>query len=483
MPHALSRRFVLAALAVFMLVGIAVGLPSRTALAHNTLLSSDPADGATLGVAPTQIAWTFSKAVPLETMTVTLIDASGARIELGGSAHGPAGDAEVVTPLPTLQPGLISVRWRLVGPDGHPITGRVDFTFTAPTPTTLAPTATNLPAERAATPPAPTTTGNVAVASVDRGDGTYSTSTLARWLLRYASYLAIIAIVGILLTAAYVWSGAGTHPMLRRILSGALLATAILGFLQLLVIASDVSGKAPWSSFGSINAATTTDAGMAFALRIALALSMWLVLFRARILHPDVYWTAVSIPGLGLLGTWAFAGHSRSMRWSDLGVIADVAHHAAAAAWIAGLAIVGWIVIPKTKVDVIVPAVRRFSKVAATSVAVLVVTGLVQTFRLVGNPADLFDVNHGRFLVTKVVVLAVMLGIANANRRRVGRHLDDSARLSHHVGGLRQAVMAEFAVGLVIVAITAAMVVSPPASSQSGPAAPTESTSIVYYIL
>lgn len=483
MPRSLSRRLVLAALAIFLFAGTAIGLSSGTALAHNTLLSSDPADGATLVLAPTQITWVFGKAVPLETMTVTLIDASGARSELSGSTHGASGDAEVVTPLPTLQPGLISVRWRLVGPDGHPITGRVDFTITAPTPSTVPPAATNLPAETAATSPAPTTAPVAEVTPVDRGDGTYSTSAFTRWLLRYASYVAIMAIVGILLAAAYVWSGAGTHPMLRRILSRALLATAILGFLQLLGIASDVSGKAPWASFGSIDAATATDAGMAFALRIALALSMWLVLFHARIVHPDVYWTAVSIPGLGLLGTWAFAGHSQSMRWSEIGVIADVAHHAAAAGWIAGLAIVGWIVIPKTKVDVMVPAVRRFSKVAATSVAVLVVTGLIQTVRLVGNPADLFDVNHGRFLAAKVGVLAVMLGIANANRRRIEHRLDDSVQLSQHVGGLRQAVLAEFAVGLVIVAITAAMVVSPPSSSQSGTGAPTDSNSLVYYIL
>ena len=306
-----------------------------------------------------------------------------------------------------------------------------------------------------------------------------------RWILRYASYLAIMAIVGILLTTAYVWSGAGSHPLLRRILSRSLFATAVLGFLQLLVVASDISGDAPWSSFGSIDAATTTDAGMAFAIRIVLALALWIVLFQYRIVHADVYWTAVSLPGLGLLATWAFAGHSRSMRWPAIGVATDVAHHAAAAAWIAGLAIVGWIVIPKTQPDVLVPAVRRFSRVAAISVAVLVVTGLVQTVRLVGNPFDLLDANHGRYLVAKVVVLAAMLGIANANRRRVDHRLDDPDRASRHIGALRQAVVAEFAIGLIIVGITAAMVVSPPASSQTETGAPlnSRSTSILHNVV
>lgn len=483
MPRRLLPRFALFALATCTVVAATLALPAGSASAHNTLLSSDPTDGAALTTAPTQITWEFDNAVPLETMTVTLIDASGARSELSGSTHGAAGDTQVITPLPALPPGPISLRWRLVGPDGHPITGRVDFTLAAAPPTTIPATASTAPATASTIPPT-VTTPTAIDASIDADDGTYSTSSLLRWILRYGSYLAIMAVVGILLTSAYVWAGAGTHPLLRWILSRALIATAILAFLQLLVVASDVSGKAPWSSFGSIDAATTTDAGMAFAIRIALAVSMWIVLFLYRIVHPDIYWTAVSIPGLGLLTTWAFAGHSRSMRWPVIGVATDVAHHAAAAAWIAGLAIVGWIVIPKTKTDVMVPAVRNFSRVAAISVGVLVATGLIQSLRLVGNPTDLLDANHGRYLAAKVVVLAAMLGIANVNRRRVDTRLNDPATLERHVGALRQAVIAEFAIGLIIVGITAAMVVSPPATSQADAAAPpADSNPTLYYSL
>ena len=90
MPHSYSRRLALAVLAILLIVGTVVGLSPGTALAHNTLLSSDPVDGATLAIAPVQITWTFDNPVPLETMTVTLIDASGARSDLDGSVHGRA---------------------------------------------------------------------------------------------------------------------------------------------------------------------------------------------------------------------------------------------------------------------------------------------------------------------------------------------------------------------------------------------------------
>lgn len=463
-----------------------LALPVGRAWAHNTLLSSDPADGSSLSIAPTQITWTFSKAVPLETLTVTLIDPTGTRSELSGSRHGSSGDAEVITPLPALQAGPASVRWRLVGPDGHPITGRVDFSLSIAAATTAV--VTTVPAVVASTsetaPPVTTSATAVPdVATFDNGGEAYSTSSTVRWLLRYSSYLAIMAVVGILITSVYVWEGAGSHPLLRSILSRSLVATAALAFGQLLVVASDVSGKSPWTSFGSIDAATTTDAGMAFAIRVVLALSMWVILFRYHHVHREVFWTAVSIPGVGLLVTWAFAGHSRSMRWPTLGVATDVAHHTAAAAWIAGLAVVGWVLIPKEAPDIVVPAVRHFSNLAAASVAVLVVTGLAQSWRLIGNPANLLDTRHGKYLALKILTLALMLGVANVNRRRVQNRLNDANTFSRQIGPLRQAIVAEFAIGLVIIAITAAMVVSPPAETQSGVNEPMKPSATLYYIM
>jgi copper transport protein len=457
MPTSRRSRLVLFALTCLATITAALAVGASPASAHNTLLSSDPADGAVLDVAPTQVVWSFDNTVPLESMTVTLIDATGARSELSGSTHGPDGDTQVVTPLPALS-GDVSLRWRLVGPDGHPITGRVDFTISTPS--------TSLPG--AITPGVPPTTiAGPDTAIIDGGDGEFSTPSWVRWVLRYSSYLAIMAVVGILLTSATVWPAAGAHPLLRRILSRALFATAALAFAQLMVIASDIAAAPPWSAFGDVDPALATNAGMAFAIRIVLALAMWILLFGYDDIHPDVYWSAISIPALGLLGTWAFAGHSSSMRWPTLGVVTDVAHHAAAAVWIAGLAIVGWLVIPNRSHDEVVAVVRRFSTVAAASVAVLVVTGIVQSVRLVGSPADLFAADHGRYLAVKLAILAGMLGLANLNRRRVDRQLDDPDTLHHHVGPLRKAMLAEFAIGLVIIAVTAAMVVSPPATSDT----------------
>jgi putative copper export protein len=178
--------------------------------------------------------------------------------------------------------------------------------------------------------------------------------------------------------------------------------------------------------------------------------------------QPDVYWAAMSLAGLGLLATWAFAGHSSSMRWPTIGVLTDIAHHAAAAGWIAGLAIVAWIVLPRERPDVIVPVVRRFSRFAAICVGVLIVTGLAQSIRLVGSPTVLLDATHGRLLALKLVAFATMVVLANVNRQRLDARLDAETFV---IGPLRRTMLTEFAIGLVIVALTAAMVVSPPGTS------------------
>jgi copper transport protein len=126
--------------------------------------------------------------------------------------------------------------------------------------------------------------------------------------------------------------------------------------------------------------------------------------------------------------------------------------------------------------------VRRFSQVAATCVAVLVATGILQSIRLVGSPGALFDADHGQYLALKVAILVAMLGIANVNRRRVDARLHEPSDLPNHLAALRRAVVAEFAIGLVIIGVTAAMVVSPPATSTTA-AAPTEPSTPVNYTL
>lgn len=450
------------------------------ASAHNTLLASDPADGAVVASAPTQLTLLFSKSVPLDTLSIEMIDASGVRSDLSGSEHGPQGDTQVVTPLPSLPPGAVNLRWRLVGPDGHAITGRISFTIAAPA--TTAPATTTPPATTPATgsidpavsvastvPPtlAPITAPATTSADDVGFEDPWTTSSTLRWLLRFSSYVAILTIGGVLTTTAFVWSGAWDKWVIRRAVAWSLGVTLFATIAQLLVIASDIKATPPWESIGGVSAAMSTDAGVAFAIRIVLVVILAWVIFGTMTATDESRWTMAVVLLLLLLATWAFAGHSRSMRWPLIGVPLDVAHHAAAAAWIGGLAILGLVAIKESTIDELITSVNRFAQLAKIAVTVIVITGVLQAFRLVGSPGELFAGNHGRYLVLKVLVLGAMLKVADVNRQRVNRRLQSTSTASRRVvGNLRRAMGTELVVGVLVVAVTAAMVVSPPAVAE-----------------
>jgi copper transport protein len=461
----LATSFVLAVLAACLAVG-----GGRVAYAHNSFESSDPADGSSLAAAPTSIAITFANDVPLDSASVQVIDPSGVRTEVTGLTHG-ASERVVVAPLPALAPGEISVRWRLVSSDGHAITGRIGFAIAAApaAPSTIAAAAPGaVVAPPAGTTPAtPTSVPTTVPAAVagDTGDADDAGGAPAplRWFLRYASYLAILAVVGLVLTDRLVWPGVAARPQSIRVLAASLGATAVLAVVHLLVLASDLTGDPLSSAFDDLGRAASTEAGIALGLRVLLAAVIALLL-AMPLTSNEVRWTAIGIAGVLMMGTWAWAGHARSQRWPELGVPLDIAHHVAAALWIGALAIVGLVALRELDGAERAGVVVRLSSVAAASVGIVVVTGALQTLRLVGSPLRLLDGRHGVYLIAKLVVLAAMLAIAANNRRRVGVQFARPAVVeARSAASFRQAVLAEFALGLIVVAITASLVVSVPA--------------------
>lgn len=442
----MARRLLLLAL----VVAAAVLGTSSPAAAHNSMESSTPADGSTV-TAPLDVArFVFAKDVPLDTLTVTLTDPSGVRTTLPGSTHG-ADAKEVVTPLPSLADGPHTLRWRLVGADGHAITGRVAFTV-AITPASVPATGGTVVTPTSAAPVADP------VAPVD--DEPATTPGWARWALRYASYGAIVAVAGVTVAEAFLWR-AGASARMRRVIGGALAAIAVLALLQLLVLAGDIAGTGAWSAWGTLGTAAETSAGMALVVRIALAFAAWVLLAQERPRDPMIHAQVVLLLAAGMLATWSFAGHARSMRWPWLGVPVDVVHHGAAAAWLGGLAVIAATAVRRSGDTRLAEMLRRFSRVAAWAVGLLVATGLVQGFRLGGGPAALFTTSHGRLVLAKVALLAVMLWLADRNRRSV-QHLQPGEVTASGLLAVRTMVRRELAVGLVILGVTASLVAVSP---------------------
>lgn len=143
------RPAALAALCAALLAALlALGAPAQ---AHDTLLESDPADGATLETSPEAITLTFSADVLEVSPLVRITDVSGEQLaEITPSVDGPVATATLEEPLPA---GTSTVQWRVVSSDGHPIEGTFEVTVeqdTAAEVTTDAPAEESAPAETTA---------------------------------------------------------------------------------------------------------------------------------------------------------------------------------------------------------------------------------------------------------------------------------------------------------------------------------------------
>lgn len=127
----------------------ALALAASPASAHTSLTGANPAANATVAP-PSQIVLTYAD--PVQLPQVVLTDAGGGRREAGKAR---AVDDKVTEAVKgTLPNGVYTVGWRVVSPDGHPISGTYRFTVTGSTGAGAAPGAS------AASAPAAKTAGN-----------------------------------------------------------------------------------------------------------------------------------------------------------------------------------------------------------------------------------------------------------------------------------------------------------------------------------
>ena len=101
-------------------------LAAGSACAHAHLVSSMPADGATLSAAPNSIAITLTEAIEPAFSHLKLATASSEPVALTNeTADGKALSAKPATPLPA---GTYQVEWQVLSVDGHKTSGIFGFT-------------------------------------------------------------------------------------------------------------------------------------------------------------------------------------------------------------------------------------------------------------------------------------------------------------------------------------------------------------------
>lgn len=215
---------------------------------------------------------------------------------------------------------------------------------------------------------------------------------------------------------------------------------------------------------------TDTDFGRDWIARLVLSglfLAASLPMFRTQGITSRLRRIWAALLASGLIGTLAFAGHAAAGT-GVAGVVhltADVLHLISAAAWMGALLplalLLGKAACAHDDNARIVAreAVSRFSTFGIACVGMLVATGIVNAWMLVGNLRSFVSTDYGRLLVAKIVLFLVMLVIAGANRLILTPRL---MRISASSGDstlrqLRNNSLVEACLGMVIVIIVAAL--------------------------
>jgi copper transport protein len=193
-------------------------------------------------------------------------------------------------------------------------------------------------------------------------------------------------------------------------------------------------------------------------------------------------WVAVGVLAAALAVTPALSGHAAAGP-DAVGAVVGVVHFSAAAVWFGGLVLLGTCVLPRAEVGGL-RAVPRFSSAAFTAMVVIVVTGMVQSWRQLGSLQALGETAYGRLLLAKVAVFLLLLAVAARSRvlvrrKLMGRVLVGAATPPRPARGgmrpglseatdaeavrlLRRLVLAEVIIAVVVLAVTALLGIATP---------------------
>ncbi|MFG2712339.1 copper resistance CopC/CopD family protein [Streptomyces goshikiensis] len=381
-----------------------------SAFAHAGLSGSDPADGAVLKADPQYVTLTFTESVSFSDDSLRVLSPENERVNPRPAQHADGKDNTARVELSGKLPqGTYTVAWRVVSADGHPISGAFVFSIGKPSETA-----------------AVVATGSPDDTAVGRLYGVF----------RYVAYSGLALLVGAATFVLVCWPAVGaTRPVRRLLAVGWVALTASTVVLLLL--------RGPYEAAGQVTSAfdpaqlgqtVTGRPGRALIARLVLlaatALSLrWL----ARRLDSTDLGVRVRLAGAllaaALAVTWAAAEHASAGIQVALAMPVAALHLLAMGVWLGGLITLLLLLRRRGSdgQDVPAAAIGRFSKLAFSAVAVLVGTGVYQSWRQVGSWQALSTTSYGKTLVVKIAAVVLVLWVASFSRRWTARLVHEAS--------------------------------------------------------
>jgi putative copper export protein len=253
-------------------------------------------------------------------------------------------------------------------------------------------------------------------------------------------------------------------------------ATAIALLLQALLVAQIRREPLDMASFTS---SLETSFGQWYLLRFPLLAGLAVVIvgkIRRALLRGAgdgeaspgrTWWVAWLAFGAALLATSTFSGHASVAEPRAVALLNDLVHLVAGSIWFAGIVILavvlpdGWAGKGRARLDLLAPAVLRFSKVAIVAIAIVGATGTVNSLLDVGAFNDLVDTAYGRIVASKIALFLIVLVLGGVNhfflRARLERARADGSS-STAPSLFRRTIAAELVVALGLMGLSGVLV-------------------------
>ena len=302
-------------------------------------------------------------------------------------------------------------------------------------------------------------------------------------LVRFGLYLDLMMLFGLPCFGLYALRGDerqfGATICFAPLLAGTALCGALLSVFGLLSMAAAMTGVslAAVDRTGVDLVLWGTAAGTAFQVRMVTLLAAAVLAF-AGIRHPRFALLGISLAGGVAIATLAWSGHGvadvGALGWVHL--VADISHLLSAGVWVGALSGLALLIFRRTaEIDgthLILShrALAGFSLIGSVVVAVITVSGLINSWIMVGiaNISALPTTLYGQLLIAKLLLFAAMVGLAGANRFHLTPALERAIADGEHeraIGALRKSIAIETSCAIVILGLVAWLgTLEPPAS-------------------
>ena len=430
----MTRRAVTALFAALVATVVAMLAGALPAEAHAGLVASTPAASSVLDTSPPAIALDFDENIDVPLTSIQLFDQDGKAIELGPPTEG-SDQSIVEATVPTIGQGTYAVVWRVSSADGHIVDGAFSFQIG---------TASDVDADTLLDT---VLHGARADPAVGRGLG----------VARFAAFLGAALLLGGLFMVYMIDPGDTVIGWAaRRLLWIGWLVLLIgsaanFGLLGANALAGSVGDALDTSVWGRI-ADTRTGGLLVARLVIVVALLLPTLLTVSK---RNASWWRSTLPGLAILTVFTFsgAGHPSVEKYPLIWIGLDALHLAFVVVWMGSLVMMAvggreWL-----RDDDHAVAVRRFSRMATIGIPVIVVTGVIQAWKIGGGLSTLTETSWGRLLLAKGAVAVLLVTIGGASRWLLQ---------NDGPSALRRTVATEALLGIVVLGLAAGLVGSAP---------------------